>query len=358
MPGIAFLYWLTKKKDAYYPMHIPRRKFLKQSLAGSAGMLLSLNSISGMDQNQQDLIRHQKAQRKKLRSLLGDLPVDYSPKPPKLIKKEQHDGYTLEYLDFDFNGIERVPGILLVPDNLKGKAPCMLYCHAHFGTYEIGKDELLNGRAVMPAYAPVYAQKGILTLAIDSWCFGERKSHGEMDTFKKMLWEGQTLFGMMLYDEIKALDYLLTRPEADAGRVGVFGLSMGATKAWWLAALDTRITTCLDLCCMTDFEELIKEDNLKGHGIYYYVPSLLKYFDTKTINELIVPRAHVSLNGRLDDLTPPKGVEKVRDHLLPLYKKYGKTEDCRIELFDCGHEELPEMREIILGWLDKHLGVF
>lgn len=298
---------------------------------------------------------HQKDQREKLFSLLGDLPLAHAPKAPKLVRKEQHSGYTLEYLEFDFNGEERVPGILLVPDKINGKAPCMLYCHAHFGTYHIGKDELLNGRHVMPAYAPVYAQKGILTLAIDSWCFGERKVDGEMNTFKKMLWNGQTLFGMMLFDEMRALDYLLSRPEADSKRVGVFGLSMGATKAWWLAALDLRITTCLDLCCLTDFDELIKAKNLKGHGIYYYVPSLLKYFDTKTINELIVPRPHVSLNGRFDDLTPPQGVEKVRDYLLPLYEKYGKAEDCRIELFDCPHEELPEMRKIILAWLDKYL---
>lgn len=308
-----------------------------------------------MDSSQSKVIPDQKAQREKLFSLLGDLPMRHSSKPAKLLKKEKRDGYTLEYLDFDFNGVERVPGILLVPDKIKPKAPCMLYCHAHFGTYDIGKDELLNGRSVMPAYASVYAQMGILTLAIDSWCFGERKANTEMDTFKKMLWGGQTLFGMMLFDEMKALDYLLSRPEADSSRVGVFGLSMGATKAWWLSALDTRITTCLDLCCMTDFDELMKANNLKGHGIYYYVPSLLKHFETKTINELIVPRPHVSLNGRFDDLTPPKGVEKVRDYLMPLYAKAGKAEDCRIELFDCPHEELPEMRKIILGWLDKYL---
>ena len=119
--------------------------------------------------------------------------------------------------------------------------------------------------------------------------------------------------------------------------------------------MDTRITTCLDLCCLTDFHELMKAGNLKGHGIYYYVPSLLRHFNTATINELIVPRPHVSLNGRYDDLTPPAGVEKVRDHLLPLYEKYGRREDCRIELFDCPHEETPEMRKIILNWLDKHL---
>ena len=73
------------------------------------------------------------------------------------------------------------------------------------------------------------------------------------------------------------------------------------------------------------------------------------------INELIVPRAHLSLNGREDKLTPPRGVERVRDHLAPLYAACGRAEDCRIELFDCGHKELPEMRELVLAWLDRHL---
>jgi hypothetical protein len=127
--------------------------------------------------------------------------------------------------------------------------------------------------------------------------------------------------------------------------------------AWWLAALDERISCCIDLCCLTDFEALIETQGLRRHGLYYYVPSLLKHFQTHQINELIVPRSRMSLNGRKDGLTPPAGVERVRDHLLPLYEKHGKVENCHIELFDCAHEELPEMRELILGWLDRELRI-
>jgi len=54
-------------------------------------------------------------------------------------------------------------------------------------------------------------------------------------------------------------------------------------------------------------------------------------------------------------LTPPEGVEKIRDHLLPLYRKYGSESDVRIELFDCEHVELPQMRSLILEWIDQHL---
>jgi dienelactone hydrolase len=160
---------------------------------------------------------------------------------------------------------------------------------------------------------------------------------------------------MMMFDELRALDYLASRPEIDPQRLGTLGMSMGATKAWWLAALDPRIHLCLDVCCLTDYEELISTRALSDHGIYYYVPSLLKHFQTADINELIVPRPRLSVNGRLDPLTPPLGVEKVRNHLLPLYREHGKEADCRIELFEAAHVELPEMRKLIVEWMDRYL---
>ncbi len=341
---------------------IPRRDFLKQTAATVAAGSAGLPSIDEQPapKTKREFIAYQKQRRKLLWSLLGDLPFNHRPGPPKLIRTERGDGYTVERLELDLNGIEPVPALLLIPDRRQKPAPGLIYLHWHGGTYPVGKEELLTGQKVLPAYAPVAAEKGIVTLAIDSWCFGERQHNpngrdGEWDAFKKMIWYGQVLFGMMIFDEYRAVDYLVSRPEVDPNRIGAFGLSMGSTKAWWLAALDPRIKLCLDLCCMTDFEELIKTDNLKGHGIYYYVPSLLKHFQTHQINELIVPRPHLSLNGRKDLLTPPAGVERIRDYLMPLYQKYGNPEDCLIKLFDCGHEETPEMRKLVLDWMDKHL---
>jgi hypothetical protein len=302
----------------------------------------------------------QEKRRLELWGLLGDLPARKKPEA-RLLSMEKQDGFTLEHLELDLNGIEKVPALLLVPDKVKSPAPGLLYLHWHGGDYPVGKQELLKGTRVLPPYAPVCAEKGIVALAIDSWCFGERMPYpeegkrGEEDTFKRMLWKGQVLYGMMMLDEWQAVNYLVSRPEVDPSRIGSFGISMGSTKSWWLAALDPRIKCCIDLCCLTDYEALIEDQGLHRHGIYYYVPSLLKHFQTHEINELIVPRPRLSLNGRKDGLTPPRGVERVRDHLYPLYKKFGKPEDCRIELFDCEHEELPEMRSIVLEWLDRYL---
>ncbi|PYT79738.1 MAG: hydrolase [Acidobacteria bacterium] len=302
----------------------------------------------------------QDERRKELWSLLGDLPTLDMPGPPKVVSSEKHEGYTLERLLLDLNGVEPVPALLLIPDKRPERAPGLLYIHWHGGMYDLGKEQLWKGVEAQPAYAPVCAEKGLVTLAIDSWCFGERKHEkngrtGEEDAFKLMLWNGRVLFGMMMFDEFRAFDYLAHRPEVDPERLGVLGMSMGSTKAWWLAALEPRVRVCMDVCCLTDYEELIKANGLSGHGIYYYVPSLLKHFQTAEINELIVPRAHLSVNGRLDKLTPPSGVEKIRDYLMPLYRKYGKEADCRIELYECAHVELPEMRKLILEWIDRYL---
>ena len=306
-----------------------------------------------------DFASNQARRRKELWGLLGDLPCDHKPGPPKLVRTEKHDGYTLERWILDLNGIEPVPALLLIPDHREERAPGLLFIHWHAGQYDLGKEQLLRGTSAQPAYAPVCVEKGLVTLAIDSWCFGGRQhetngKQGEEDAFKEMLWRGRGLYGMMIFDEFQALGYLAGRPEVDPHRLGVFGMSMGATKAWWLAALDPRVHTTIDVCCLTDFESLIETHGLHEHGIYYYVPSLLKHFTTAQINELIVPRPHLSVNGRKDPLTPPQGVEKIRDVLLPLYREYGREQDLKIELFDCAHEELPEMRAEILGWMDRY----
>jgi hypothetical protein len=344
--------------------HVSRREFMTGSAAlAAAGASLPMHADTHQFASPGatgEIDIYQQRRRWELWSLLGDLPWEHKPAPPRLVSTEKHEGYTLERLVLDLNGTEPVPAVLLIPDRRQKPAPGLLFMHWHAGQYDLGKEQLLRGTSVQPAYAPICAEKGLVTLAIDSWCFGERKQEeigrqGEEDTFKLMLWRGQVLWGMMMFDELRALSYLASRPEVDGARLGAFGMSMGATKAWWLAGLDPRVRTAMDVCCLTNYESLIEARGLSKHGDYYFVPGLLKHFDTFQINELIVPRAHLSVNGRHDELTPPAGVEQVRDKLLPLYRTYGRAEDCQIELFDCAHEELPQMRREILAWMDQHL---
>ncbi|MEM7801477.1 MAG: acetylxylan esterase [Chloroflexota bacterium] len=296
-------------------------------------------------------------ERKRLFKLLGDLPPRQLPIQIAVVEKVEHPTFIQETLKLGLNGIEEVPAYFVKPKKRQGPFSCILYNHAHGGNYALGKEELLRGRKALhsPPYAQLLTDLGYAALCIDSWCFGERSGRSESETFKEMLWRGQVLWGMMIYDSIRALDYLEGRPDVDATRIGTLGLSMGSTMAWWLAALDRRVKVCVDICCLTDFETLIEAQNLEAHGIYYYVPALLKQFTTAKINRLIAPRPHLSLAGNLDPLTPPAGLDRIDQEVSATYAAEDVADAWRLKRYECGHLETAEMREEIISFLKEWL---
>lgn len=298
------------------------------------------------------------ARREELFALLGDLPDNRQEAvTSRLISTEEREKFFLEKLVLGLNGIEPVPAYFIRPKNAPGKTPVILFNHSHGGNYHIGKDELLNGTTYMyrKPYAEELAECGYSVLCIDEWGFGERRGRTEHEIFKEMLLKGQVMWGMMVYDSIRAVDYLFTRNDVDTDRIGTLGMSMGSTKAWWLSALDTRIKVCVDICCLTDYNSLIEAQDLDEHGIYYYVPKLLKHFTTSQINALICPRPRFSLNGMYDRLTPGRGLDIIDRELKEVYKAAGAEERFLLKRYPVAHLETAEMRADIAAFLKKWL---
>jgi dienelactone hydrolase len=292
---------------------------------------------------------HEKG-REKLYSLLGDLPDRNLPISVKKVAEDDYGSFTLETLTLELNGFEPVPAYFTRPKNATPPYRAVLFSHSHGGFYDMGKNELLRPAVYgyKQPYSEALAERGIACLAIDHWCFGERSGRKESVTFKSMLWKGQVMWGMMVYDSLRAMDYLCSRDDVDKICIGAIGMSMGCTMTLWTSALDPRIKMCVDLCCLTDFEELEKERGLDYHGIFYYVPSLTKYFSMADINALISPRPHLSTAGLYDELTPVLGLEKIEKALKPLG---GFT----LNTYPCGHIETREMREDVLAFIQKEL---
>ena len=297
------------------------------------------------------------SRRTELYNLLGRLPDRSTPLQAHTITKTEHPDYTLETLLLDCNAHEPVPAYFTILKNATGKLPVILYNHAHGGDYVLGKDELINGRSALqtPPYAQALAQAGYAALCIDHWAFGQRRGLTEHEIFKHMLWHGEVMWGMMVFDSLRAVDYLVDRPDIDPQRIATLGISMGSTMAWWLAALDTRVKTCIDLCCLTDFHALIETAGLNQHGFYYYVPDLLNHFTTAQINALISPRPHLSLAGKYDRLTPPAGLEKINRELTDVYKQDNAPDAWQLLTYDIGHFETADMRAQIMKFLNKWL---
>jgi hypothetical protein len=297
------------------------------------------------------------SRRRVLYSMLGDLPDRDRPLSARVRSQEERDGYLLETLELDLNGIETAPAYLARPRAAKGRLPAVLYNHSHGGGYTIGKKELLEGREYLqkPPYAKPLTDAGYVVLCIDHWVFGERSHTTEADTFKAMLWQGQVLWGMMVYDSLRAMDYLVSRPDVDASRVATLGMSMGSTMAFWLAALDERVKVTVDICCQTEFHTLVAKKGLSGHGIYYYVPNLLKHFTTSDIDALIAPRPHLALAGLQDKLTPVEGLDVIDREMKAVYADVGHPERWKMLRYDVGHQETPEGRKEVQAFLQAWL---
>lgn len=300
--------------------------------------------------------------RAELNRLLGGWPA-----PSKVSANTVHisveNGVQIERLSIRCNRTTKIlpdsllPALFVRPKG-SGPFPAIVYVHAHGHNYAMGKRELLENRTSLPEgpYGIALAEQGIASLCIDLPCFGERAHWQESALTKKLLWHGDTLFGMMLRELSCCVDYLHTRPDIHHQRIGALGLSMGATLSWWLAALDSRVSVVAELCCLADLGVLVEQDKHDAHAIYMTVPGLLQKFSTVDIVSLIAPRPHLCAIGSDDPLTPPAAIAKIRQAMPDVYAQAGAADAwLLIEEAGSGHIETPLMRRAVIKFLTKYL---
>jgi dienelactone hydrolase len=299
----------------------------------------------------------QAAERAQLYGLFGDLPERGRPISSRSLGEEDRGAYILERLVLDLNGVELVPAYFTRPKAGRAPWPTVLFSHSHGGHYETGKDEFIGGQEylIQPHYAEFLALRGVAGLCIDHWVFGERRGRTEGEAFRLFLWRGTAMWGMMVYDSLKALEYLRSRPDVDAGRIVALGMSMGSTMSTWVSALDEGVAACVDLCGQTEGEALIASRGLELHGIYYYVPGLLKSFTMSKIDGLIAPRPHLAIAGDFDRLTPAAGLDRIDLEVSRLYAERGAPEAWRLLRFPIAHYETAETRRAVAEFLDQVL---
>lgn len=295
--------------------------------------------------------------------LLGDLPALFTPQP-KVIAVEQRDGFTLEHFEFDNGADSTVYGYFLIPETIRGPAPAILYHHAHGGKYSRGKDELFQDDPLGMVRGAALVRAGYIVIAVDSYAFGERQQQGpvgnlntgsetEQAWFKKFLWEGKSLWGMMVRDDLLALDYLLSRPEVDPTRIGTTGMSMGGSRSTWLAALDERAAAVIPVAQMTRYADFARRGDYNLHSIYYYLPGVFQSgLDMEVIVSLAAPRRQIILIGDSDPLSPIEGVHKIGTFAGHIYGLYHAPDQFQLIVYQgAGHIYTSEMFRTMLNLL-------
>jgi len=270
------------------------------------------------------------------------------------VSVEQRDGYVLERLQLRIGDAE-VRGLVTRPAK-PGRYPAILYGHSHGGVYHIGADELLIGREyLLEPLGPVLARAGYVTLAIDMPTFGARSTETESSASKARLWFGRSLIGDMISDHAAALTCLASRADVDPARIGAFGMSMGCTLSFWLAALDERIASVAHLCCFADYRTLVELGKHDNHGIYLMVPAMLGETDCGEIAGLVAPRPQLICIGETDELTPPLAVARA---WADTSAAYAAAADRLVLLREPNtmHQETRRMRDEVLSFFARTLG--
>jgi dienelactone hydrolase len=307
--------------------------------------------------------------RQTLWQLLGDVPPLFTPEI-QVTERLQRDGYALEKFTFENGAGAMVYGYLLIPDNRAAPAPAIVYHHMHGNKYHIGKDELFQNWLTGSYPGQALVNAGYIVMAIDAYGFGERWHQGawgtqesgvstELSLFKKFLWQGSTLWGMMVRDDVLALNALLARPEVDAQRIGVTGMSLGGSRTTWLAALDERPKVVIPVAQMTRYRNFLAKGNINQHGIYYYVPGILKddlRLDMELIAALTAPRPQVIISGDSDPLSPLEGIQLIVNFTGQIYRLYHAEAQFQAQLFPgVAHKYTPEMFAAMLVAFEKYL---
>ena len=307
------------------------------------------------------------AVRKRLWGLLGDIPPRFCP-PVKLIARREAPRYVLEHFSFE-NGLgAEVFGYLLIPKGADLPAPAVLYHHEHGGKYNLGKDAALTIRENGFAVGIALVEAGFVVLAIDAYAFGQRQRQGpageresgaatELSLFKHLLWEGRTLWGMIVHDDLCALAYLCSRREVDEKRIGTTGMSLGASRSTWVAALDDAVKAVIPISQMTRYRDFADSGNYRLHSIYYYVPGMLASgIDMEQIVALAAPRYQRILTGDSDPLSPFAGVQKIGDYAGRIYEQLGAAEQFELVIYEgVAHAYLPAMVAAMLEGMQRHL---
>lgn len=314
----------------------------------------------------------------------------------RLIRREDRGDYVQEYLTFQTTPDLRVPAYVLIPKKATLPAPGIVALHCHGGFYVWGKEKLIELDGEHPALtdykhdlyegksiASELARRGYVVVVIDAFYWGERRmlldpdpesyrdprtmTKADVTTFNRRSQDGEQLVarslfaagitwpGVLLWDDLRTVDYLVSRPEVDPQRVGCVGLSLGGYRSFLLAALDPRIKVAVDVGWMTSFGSQVKQHVVHTIGLTFHIAGLYRYLDLPDLAALIAPRSLLVINGSKDGLFSADGVRAAFAKIAACFQKAGAPERQRCRMYDAPHQFNVQMQDEAFGWLAQGL---
>ena len=296
--------------------------------------------------------------REQLRYMLG-----LSPDRPRadlkatVTGKLEGDGFIVEKLHYQSSPGLYVTGNLYLPASRKKdeKFPAILYLCGHG---RVKKDGVSFGNKVhYHHHGAWFARNGYVCLTIDTIQLGEIEGihHG---TYSKNMWwwvsRGYTPAGVEAWNGMRGIDYLQSRPEVDAARIGVTGRSGGGAYSWWVAALDERVKAAVPVAGITSMRNHVVDGCVEGHcDCMYQVNS--DRWDFAMISSLVAPRALLISNTDKDRIFPLDGVLEVHSKTRKLYRLLGAESNLGLQITEGPHKDTQDLRVHAFSWFNRFL---
>jgi len=297
---------------------------------------------------------------RQLTDLLGGFPDHRHPLNATVTERVEEEAFVRKRVVFESEPGVAVPAYLLLPRNVtQGQAlPAVLCLHGHGR----GKDDVV-GLAATPKerqqriqalnydYGRRFAERGYVVLAPDARPFGERAADGMTCAWAMTagLLLGKTLVGLRVWDAMRAIDYLQTRPEVDPARIGCVGFSWGGTHTIYTAALDERITAAVVSGYFGAFGEMLIEAE---ECPCQYVPHLLRYADLSDLVSLIAPRPLLIEHGTDDPQATAAVVDEAYARVESAYRLIGAADRIDLDRVAGGHRFSGDR---VFDWMDRWL---
>ncbi|MBV9010383.1 MAG: acetylxylan esterase, partial [Verrucomicrobia bacterium] len=213
----------------------------------------------------------------------------------------------------------------------------------------VGIDENGHNRPGKPGYQHDFAiqvvEHGMAAFAIEPLAFGHRRDpittrKGPRATACQpaagsALLLGETMIGWRVWDTMRAVDWIATRPELDSSKIGCMGISGGGTCTMFTAALDTRIKAAFVSGYLNTFRDSIMS---VSHCIDNYVPGILNWAENYDIAALIAPRPLFAEGGDRDPIFPVHATRESFARVQHAYTVFGAPARTGLEIFPGEHE--------------------
>jgi cephalosporin-C deacetylase-like acetyl esterase len=294
--------------------------------------------------------------RRQLFEMLGLAPLPpKTPLQPVVTGVLKADGYRVEKLHF-----QSMPGLyvtanLYLPEGTPKALPTILYVCGHA---LMKKDGVSFGNKTGYHHHGVwFARHGYACLIIDTLQLGEieGKHHGTHN-LGRWWWmaTGYTPAGVEAWNCIRALDYLETRPEVDAKRIGVTGRSGGGAYSWWIAALDERIAAAAPTAGITSLKNHVVDGCIEGHCDCMFMVNTYRW-DFDRVAALIAPRPLLLCNTDKDSIFPVDGVFQIYTNVRRLYALLGKEDRIGLHIAEGPHKDLQPLNTGAFHWFERFL---